>query len=118
MAVCLLATGVTVGLLVSFGIDNVTDLLLDLMPAVPYIVLSALAWRMRLSRKATMAVLAGSIAIAVYGVYNFFDVFVLSTKHNSTEGLVVLFIPVYQMPWVLLTGAFAYLFKRFGPTPP
>ena len=117
LAVCILAAGSTVGLLVSFGVKSIPGAIIDLIPSVPYLILIAIAWGCRGSRYASLVVMVGSAAIAIYGVYNFFNVFVFSTNHNSTEALVILFIPVYQMPGVFITGVIGYLVKRLsGPS--
>ena len=131
--VCFLAASVTTVLLFKigdFGDMELGDIPILALPIPPYVILAGVAWRFRETISSSITMLVGTMALSLFGVYVLLDVFVFSTHHTSTEGLIVLFVPVYQMLGILLLTGAAYFARvvskylirrreaRKPPTPP
>ena len=113
--VCIIAALATTALLLSIG-DMITlnDILILALPILPYLILGAVSWRFRKTMSSSIVMFAGTMALSIFGVYIFFDTFVFSKKHTSTEALIILFVPVYQILGIVLLSVIAYLVGKFA----
>ena len=111
--VCFLAVSATTALLcrISSGVSlGVVPFLI--WAIFPYVLVAGVAWQFRKATSSSIIMLVGTILLSVFGVYVLLDVFVFSQHHRSTEGLIVIFIPFYQIIGILLLSGGAYLLRR------